>query len=57
MAQYTIRVPDELDERIRTAAAEDRRSKNGEIEWLLETALLARQQVRDAAPRATENTQ
>jgi hypothetical protein len=44
MSQFTIRIPDDLRDRIAAAAAEDRRSMNGEIEWLLEAALAARQQ-------------
>jgi hypothetical protein len=39
MAQFTIRIPDEMRDRIRQAAAEDRRSMNAEIEWLLDTSL------------------
>jgi hypothetical protein len=42
MAQFTIRIPDELHDRIKQAAEEDRRSRNGEIEWLLDTALSRR---------------
>ena len=42
MAQYTIRVPDELDARVQQAASEDTRSKNGEINWLLRLGLAAR---------------
>ena len=39
MAQFTIRIPDEARDRIKAAAGEDRRSMNGEIEWLLERGL------------------
>lgn len=39
MAQFTIRIPDDLHDRIKTAADEDRRSMNGEIEWLLADSL------------------
>jgi hypothetical protein len=39
MAQFTIRIPDELRDRIVAAAGADKRSMNGEIEWLLEAAL------------------
>ena len=39
MAQFTIRIDDELHARIKAAAAEDKRSRNGEIEWLLQVAL------------------
>ncbi len=45
MAQFTIRIADELHDRIKAAAAEDRRSGNGEIEWLLEMALKWRHSV------------
>jgi hypothetical protein len=39
MATFTIRIPDEMRDRIKAAADEDRRSMNGEIEWLLESSL------------------
>jgi hypothetical protein len=39
MAQFTIRIPDELRDRIKTAAGEDLRSMTAEIEWLLDTGL------------------
>ena len=39
MATFTIRIPDEMRDRIKTAAGEDHRSMNGEIEWLLERGL------------------
>jgi hypothetical protein len=42
MAQFTIRIPDELRDRIVSAADADKRSMNGEIEWLLEGALAER---------------
>ena len=42
MAQFTIRVPDELHADVKRAAEEDRRSGNGEIEWLLAAALARR---------------
>jgi len=42
MAAFTIRIPDEMQDRIRHAAAEDKRSMNGEVEWLLESALSRR---------------
>ena len=48
MAQFTIRIPDEMRDRIKAAADEDRRSMNGEIEWLLESSLLSRQAGRTA---------
>ena len=35
MAPFPIRIPDEMDDRIKQAASEDNRSKNGEIKWLL----------------------
>ena len=53
MATFTIRISDELHDKIKTAAAEDRRSQAREIEWLLETGLLNRASIRHAAPRAT----
>ena len=43
MATFTIRIPDEMRDRIKAAADEDRRSMNGEIEWLLESSLVSRQ--------------
>lgn len=42
MAQFTIRIYDELNESIAAAAEADKRSKNSEIEWLLERGLQAR---------------
>lgn len=39
MATFTIRIPDEMRDRIKAAADEDRRSMNGEIEWLLGNSL------------------
>lgn len=42
MAQFTIRIADELNERIAEAAGEDKRSKAREIEWLLEAGLSVR---------------
>jgi len=42
MAQFTIRISDELRDRIKTAAEQDKRSMNGEIEWLLDAMLTAR---------------
>lgn len=42
MATFTIRIPDEMRDRIKAAADEDRRSMNGEIEWLLESSLASR---------------
>jgi len=39
MATFTIRIPDEMRDRIRQAAADDKRSMNGEIEWLLSDSL------------------
>lgn len=56
MAQFTIRIPDELHDYIKAAAAEDKRSMNGEVHWLLETGRLTRDNVRRAAPRATSAT-
>jgi hypothetical protein len=62
MAQFTIRISDELRDRIRAAAARDKRSVNGEIEWLLEAELdrqdsagagRAFREWRDRAERAT----
>ena len=47
MAQFTIRIPDELNERVRTAAAEDHRSKNSEIRLLLGAGLTLRDQNRE----------
>ncbi len=43
MAQFTIRIPDEMRERIKAAAAQDIRSLNGEVEWLLDAALRSRE--------------
>jgi len=51
MATFTIRVPDEMHERIKAAADEDRRSMNSEIEWLLDAALTKRQILADADAR------
>lgn len=42
MAQFTIRIPDEMRDRIKAAADADKRSMNAEIEWLLESALASR---------------
>jgi hypothetical protein len=39
MAQFTIRIPDDLRDRIKAASDEDMRTMNGEIEWLLADAL------------------
>jgi hypothetical protein len=39
MAQFTIRVPDELRDDIKAAAERDDRSMNGEINWLLRVGL------------------
>jgi hypothetical protein len=39
MAQFTIRIPDNLRDRIKAAADEDMRTMNGEIEWLLAASL------------------
>jgi hypothetical protein len=39
MATFTIRIPDEMRDRIKAAADEDRRSMTGEIEWLLERGM------------------
>jgi len=39
MGQITIRLPDELDQRIRTMADEAHRSVSAEILWLLEQTL------------------
>jgi hypothetical protein len=57
MAQYTIRVPDDLDESVSAAAAADERSKNGEIIWLLKAGLKARAAVTCIAPSATKEGQ
>lgn len=46
--KLTVRLPDELHERIAKAAKADRRSVNGQIVKLLEEALAAREK-RDAA--------
>jgi hypothetical protein len=35
VAAFTIRIPDELRDQVRTAAENDRRSVNGQIEWML----------------------
>jgi hypothetical protein len=43
MATFTIRIPDEMRDRIKAAADEDRRSMNGEIEWLLGSSLEQRE--------------
>ena len=43
MAQFTIRIPDDLRDRIKAAAEQDRRSMNSEIEWLLENSIAARE--------------
>lgn len=48
MAQFTIRVRDEIRDRIKKVAGEDHRSMNGEIEWLLESALCQREILGDA---------
>ena len=50
MAQFTIRVPDDLHERLKAAAAADKRSMNGEIEWLLLVALGHRDAIDGPAP-------
>jgi hypothetical protein len=42
MAQFTIRIPDDLRDRIKAAADEDKRSMAGEIEWLLDAMLAMR---------------
>jgi hypothetical protein len=39
MAQFTIRVPDEMQARIKAVAHDEKRSMNGQIEWLLGFAL------------------
>jgi len=43
MAQFTIRIPDELRGTIIAAAEADERSMNGEITWLLRVGIVARQ--------------
>lgn len=48
MAQFTIRIPDEMRDRIKAAADEDRRSMNGEIEWLLADSLSRRENGSDS---------
>lgn len=53
MATFTIRISDEMRDRIKSAADEDRRSMNGEVEWLLEGAL-ARRAERNGTDRAEE---
>lgn len=50
MAEFTIRIPDDLRERIKAAASADRRSMNGEIEWLLLVALGSRDAIDGPAP-------
>jgi len=42
MATMTVRIPDEMHERIKEAAQEDVRSINGEVEWLLKVGLDSR---------------
>jgi predicted HicB family RNase H-like nuclease len=42
MVKLTIRIPDDLHADLATAAAEDQRSLNGEILWLLRQAIAAR---------------
>lgn len=39
MATLTLRLGDEIHVRLRHAADEDRRSINGEIEWMIESML------------------
>jgi hypothetical protein len=39
MAQFTIRIPDETRDRIKAAADRDKRSLNGEIEYMLDAFL------------------
>ena len=43
MATFTIRIPDTMRTRIKAFAEADKRSMNGEVEWLLEEALKARE--------------
>jgi hypothetical protein len=43
MATFTIRIPDELQDRIKTSAEKDKRSVNAEIEWMLESFIVMRQ--------------
>ncbi len=55
MAEFTIRIPDDLDDRVKAAAAASKRSKNGEIEWLIERGLDAEDEIefRRSEPRET----
>lgn len=48
MAQFTIRISDAMHARIKAAAANDERSLNREVAWLLNAGL----DVRDTRPRA-----
>lgn len=43
---FTIRIPPDLRERVAKTAAEDKRTVNGQIEWLLEAGLTAREPAR-----------
>jgi hypothetical protein len=39
MVNYTLRIPDEMYEQIKTAAERDRRSIHAEMLWLIEQQL------------------
>ena len=43
MKNFNIRLPDNLHERLKQAAADDRRSAHAEILWLIEKGLDERQ--------------
>lgn len=55
MAEFTIRIPDDLDDRVKAAAVVAKRSRNGEIEWLIERGLDAEDEIasRRDNPRET----
>jgi plasmid stability protein len=52
MAQFTIRVPDEMHERLKAAAALETRSLNGEIVHLLDCALVQMEGVQEKIEQA-----
>ena len=43
MATFTVRISDEMHQRIKDAAEADDRSLNGEVSWLLKVALDVRE--------------